>query len=460
MAIVRTHRPVWTAEKCLSCDACRHKCAETVFCELGEEPDSLRGRVSREVTFPPGSLVVPPCRAACHLGQDVPGYLHAIASGDFDRALEIILQNNPMPSVCGYLCVRPCVHACVRGTLDHPVRIRALKLAASQVGSRPIRAPGRELEDRVAVVGSGPAGLSAAFFLRRSGYQVEVYESGDLPGGLLGRAVPAFDLLGEALEKDIQRIMAAGVRVLTSHRVDLRTGPASLLAGGARAVILALGCPVGCRLGLPGEDLDGCHEAVSFAREHKDGQGAAIEGPAVVAGSGHMALAVARMAVRAGARPVHLLMRRSRREAPADPDRLRMAEEEGVQVHEETRPVELIGQGRLEAVRCLPVVYGPVDNSGRRWPVAGLVPNPGTGREMPAKVFIAAEDREPDAESLADLAGFLGTLRADSESMMTPVAGVFGAGEVVTGSRNLVASLASGMRAAECVEAYLKEGQP
>jgi len=460
MAIVRTHRPVWTAEKCLSCDACRHKCAETVFCELGAEPDSLRGRVAREVDFPPGPLAAPPCRAACPLGQDVPGYLHAISSGDFDRALQIILENNPMPSVCGHLCVRPCVHACVRGTLDHPVRIRALKLVASQAGNRPIRAPEQELEERVAVVGSGPAGLSAAFFLKRSGYQVEVYESGDLSGGLLRRAVPDFDLPAEALDKDIGRITDAGVRILTSHRVDLKTGPAELLAGGARAVILALGCPAGSRAGLPGEDLDGCYQALSFAREHRDEGGAPIEGPAVVAGSGHMALAVARMAARAGARPVHLLMRRSRREFSGDPDALKQAGEEGVQVHEEIRPVELIGDRRLETVRCLPVVYGPADNSGRRWPVPGLSPDPATAREIPAGVFIAAEDRVPDADSLGDLAGPLGTLRVDTENLMTPVAGVFGAGEVITGSRNLVASLASGMRAAECVEAWLKEIRP
>ena len=457
MAIVRTHRPVWTAEKCLSCDACRHNCAETVFCELGEEPDSLRGRVSREVEFPPGQLMVPPCRAACPLGQDVPGYLHAIASGDFDRALQIILENNPMPSVCGHLCVRPCVHACVRGTLDHPVRIRALKLVASRAGNRPIRAPEHELQDRVAVVGSGPAGMSAAFFLKKSGYQVEVYESGDLPGGLLRRAVPGFDLPAEALDKDIQRIADAGVRILTSHRVDPGTGPAALLAGGARAVILALGSPVGRRLGLPGEDLEGCYEALSFAREHKDEGGASINGPVVVAGSGHMAVAVARMAARAGARPVHLLMRRSRREFSGDPDALRKAGEEGVQVHEEIRPVELIGDRRLEAVRCLPVVYGPADDSGRRWPAAGLSPDPATTREIPAKVFIAAEDRVPDAAGLGELAGPLGTLRVDPKTLMTPLAGVFGAGEVITGARNLVASLASGMRAAECVEAYLKE---
>lgn len=460
MAIVRTHRPVWTAEKCLSCDACRHGCAETVFPELSEEPGSLRGRVSRVVAFPPRPLAVPPCRAACPLGQDVPGYLHAISSGDFDRALGIILETNPMPSVCGHLCLRPCVHACVRGMLDQPVRIRALKLVASREGRRFIRAPARESEDRVAVVGSGPAGLSAAFFLRRSGYQVEVHESGDLPGGLLRRAVPGFDLPGEALEKDIQRIAAAGVRILTSQKVDLESGPAALLAGGARAVILALGSPVGRRLGVPGEDLPGCRDALSFASEHKDGRGSRVDGPAVVAGSGHMALAVARMAARAGARPVHLLMRRSRREAPADPDRLRAAEEEGVQVHEEARPVELIGEGRLRAVRCLPVVYGPADDSGRRWPVAGLVPDTGTGLEIPAGVFIAAEDRVPDAGSLGDLAGPLGTLRVDPGTLMTPIAGVFGAGEVVTGSRNLVASLASGMRAAECAEAYLKGGQP
>jgi NADPH-dependent glutamate synthase beta subunit-like oxidoreductase len=256
MAIVRTHRPVWTAEKCLSCLACRHGCAATVFPELADE-DGLRGRVSREISFPPGPLPVSPCQAACPLGQDVPAYLHALSKGDFDGALGIILRTNPLPSVCGYLCVRPCMHACVRGVLDRTVQIRALKLAASQTADKVSRVSADGSGGRVAVVGSGPAGLSAAFFLRKSGYQVDVYEAGERPGGLLRQAVPSFDLPEEALDRDIERIRETGVRILTSRQVDLRGGPESLLVEGARAVILALGSPMGIRLGVPGEELSG-----------------------------------------------------------------------------------------------------------------------------------------------------------------------------------------------------------
>jgi len=137
-----------------------------------------------------------------------------------------------------------------------------------------------------------------------------------------------------------------------------------------------------------------------------------------------------------------------------------MAGEEGVRLHEETWPVELIGEQRLRAVRCLPVVYGPADKSGRRWPAGGLSADLRGSREIPARVFVAAEDREPDKKSLGDLAGPLGTLLVDPDSLMTPKGGVFGAGEAVTGARNVVAALASGMRAAECVEAFLKERKP
>jgi NADPH-dependent glutamate synthase beta subunit-like oxidoreductase len=390
----------------------------------------------------------------------VPGYIHALSVGDFDRALGIILQTNPLPSVCGYLCVRPCMHACVRGVLDRPVQIRALKLAASRVVGQVTQEPAGGLGGRVAVVGSGPAGLSAAFFLRKSGHEVDVYEAGERPGGLLRYAVGSFDLPEEALDLDIQRILATGVRILTSHPVEPASGPGSLLAGGARAVILALGNPTGSGLDIPGEELLGCRDALSFAREYRDGQGERIDGPVVVAGSGHMAVAVARMAVRAGARPVHLLMRRSRGEAPAGADALRMAGEEGVRLHEETWPVELFGEQRLRAVRCLPMFYGPADKSGRRWPAGGLFADLRGSREIPARVFVAAEDREPDKKSLGDLAGPLGTLLVDSDSLMTSIEGVFGAGEVMTGARNVVAALASGMRAAECVEAYLQEHKP
>ena len=259
MAIVRTDRPVWTAEKCLSCAACRHCCAATVFPEHAEEQDSLRGRVAREVKFSKKLEGRPPCQAACPLDQDVAGYVTAIAAGDFDRALAIILETNPFPRVLGRLCHHPCQRTCVRNTLDEPVQIRALKLAAAETGQAPALTPHKEKEQHVVVVGAGPAGLSAAYFLRRRGYKVTVYEAEEEPGGLLRYAEPSLDLSLEALDADIDLIRSTGVEIITGRRQDLDKLP------DADAVILAVGAVRGKKIEIPA-GVFGAGEAVTGSR--------------------------------------------------------------------------------------------------------------------------------------------------------------------------------------------------
>lgn len=254
MAIVRTHRPVWTAEKCLSCGACRHCCAATVFPEHAEEQDTLRGRVAREVKFSKKLEGRPPCQAACPLGQDVAGYVTAVAAGDFDRALAVILETNPFPHVLGRLCHHPCQRTCVRKTLDQPVPIRALKLAAAQNGRAPSLAPGEEKKRHVVIIGAGLAGLSAACFLRRRGYKVTVYEAEAEPGGQLRSKVPQEDL-----DADIDLIRSAGVEIETGQKQDLKKLPA------ADAVIVAVGALEGKKVEIPAGAF-GAGEAVTGPR--------------------------------------------------------------------------------------------------------------------------------------------------------------------------------------------------
>ena len=254
MAIVRTHRPVWTAEKCLSCGACRHCCASTVFPELAEEEDTLRGRVAREVKFSKKLEGRPPCQAACPLGQDVAGYVTAIAEGDFDRALAVILETNPFPHVLGRLCHHPCQRTCVRGKLDQEVPIRALKLAAARSGRAPALVPEKEENKQVAIIGAGLAGLSAAYFLRRRGYKVKVYEAEAGPGGQLRGKLPQKDL-----EADIDIIRSTGVEIITGQKQDLGNRP------GADAVIVAVGAAGGKKVEIPAGAF-GAGEAVTGKR--------------------------------------------------------------------------------------------------------------------------------------------------------------------------------------------------
>jgi heterodisulfide reductase subunit A len=431
-----------------------------VFPEQVLEPDSLRGRVAREVAFPPGRPDIPPCRAACPIGQDVPGYTAALARGDFAGAVAVIARTNPLPEVCGRLCLHACMRACVRAGLDAPVEIRALKRAAlAHGGPRPVARPDRERDGRVHVVGAGPAGLGAAFALRRNGWRVVVHEAEAEPGGLLRYGVPAFDLPRAALATDIQAVLDAGIELELGSRIDSATALGQLRAAGALAVVLACGAGRGLGLGIPGEELEGASDGVAFARLQADGRGPTLEGPAVVAGAGLVALAAARLALRAGARPVSLVFSRPLAEAPL-PEELARAEAEGVAVIPEAWPVELLGEGgRVRAVRLGSTLVGPADGSGRRWPVV-LGAGAGPTRELPARWFVAARDRRPELRGLEEVEGLrlgpLGQLEVERGTYRAGPAWLFACGDLVTGPRNAIEAIATGLRAAASVERYLR----
>lgn len=422
MAVVRTHRPVVNESICLACGSCQRRCPARVFPEQATESDSLRGQVARLRGLPAAAAERPPCQAACPLGQDVAGYLAALARGDADGALEIICRDNPLPGVTGHLCAHPCQRACVRGKLTQPPPIRLLKAAAVAHGRRSLPRPTRQLDCSVAVVGSGPSGLSAAFFLRRAGCRVTVLERQEQAGGLLRQAVPLFDLPPEVLDADIRALEKMGVEFACGQAVESAAG-LDELGRRHQAVLLATGAGQGRLPDIAGVDLEGCTDALSFARLLHDG-GTRLSGPAVVFGAGHMAAAVARAALRAGCRPVQLHLGLKAR-STAEPDTLALAEQEGVEIVCGTRPLEVLGEGSLRAVR-----FSGID------------------AEVPARYFIAAATRVPENTFGEMLELGPGGVFKTSGDMMTSREGVFCAGEATTGVRDVVRSAASGRRAA------------
>ena len=397
----------------------------------------MRGRVARLPGMSSGPDEQPPCQRACPLDQDVPAYVNALSRGAADEALEVICRDNPLPAVCGWICSHPCTRACVRGKLDEGVAIRDLKLAACANGTRPSTrtVPGGN-RCRIDVIGAGPAGLSTAFFLALAGHEVVVHEAEAEPGGLLHSCVPAFDLPHGWLEKDVDFIRGMGVIIETGSRIDSAAGLEKLFEHGASAIVIATGAGRGAGLDLEKGEPEGCLDAVSFARQHAHGRGPQLSGPAIVYGAGHMAAAVARMALRSGASPVTLLSGAKKRNKAAEPDGVALAEEEGVEILTAIRPIRALGDESLDTLRC---------------------ETPEGEKDLPAKLLIAAEQRVPD---LGWLAGELelgprGTLRGESKTFMTSRRGVFAAGEVLTGPRDVIRALSSGKRVARAVDGFL-----
>ena len=380
-----------------------------------------------------------PCHLACPAGNDVAGVLGALRDGGVEAAARLLLATQPLPSVCGRVCPAPCMEACNRASYDGAVHVRGLeRWIGDHSGTRVERpaAPARRF--RVAVVGGGPAGISAAFALARAGHEVLILESEPALGGVLRTAIPAYRLPAAALERDLSRLSGLGVVVRCHERI----GPAELraLAAERDAVIVATGLPVPS--GLDGAEdpgrLAGVRQGLDFLREVRAGRAPALRGHAVVVGGGNTAVDCARTALRCGATRVTIAYRRGRAEMPAIQAEIDEALAEGVALLPLRQPVRLAGAERLEGVELAEVTLGERDASGRRRPVMGA------GRELLAcDHLILALGQGPDRILVLEGAG----------------GGVWGAGDLATGAGTVSHAVGHGRRVAEEVLARL-EGRP
>jgi NADH-quinone oxidoreductase subunit F len=400
------------------------------------------------------------CSNACPAGVNVPGFVSLIGEKRFDEALKLHRERNPLASICGRVCFHPCETKCQRGSLDEPVAIRSLKRFMTEQETE-VQLP-KVLENaenaarKVAIIGSGPAGLSCAYFLARLGYKPTIFEKEQSPGGMLVQAIPAYRLPREELGREISMIENLGATIKTGATLGTDFTLADLRDQGYEAVFLGVGAPAGIRLGIPGERGEGVTEGLTFLREYNVHGTALVGDEVAIIGGGNSAIDAARTALRLGAKHVTLLYRRQREQMPAWAEEILAADEEGITVLPLTAPKQILrdAQGKVVGVLCQRMALGDYDRSGRRKPVAGRNPD----FTLRADLVIAAVGQKLDAQALvADLPVELqdGWIRTDRATGATSVDWLFAGGDAVTGPASVVEAVGAGERAAVAIDQHL-----
>jgi len=395
---------------------------------------------------------IAPCREACPAGIDIARFIREAKSQQFDRAWHTIMEENPLPSICGRVCAHPCEEACNRKEFDEPLAINSLERFVGDHGLKNammVATPKAERRERVAVVGSGPAGLSCAYHLRKLGYGVEVLERSPSAGGMLRWGIPEYRLPGTILDGEIERLRTMGIGIKT--RVSL--GKEFLTEGlkDFRAIFLALGAQRELGLGIPGENSPGVVSGLDFLRGVNEGRPAALGKRVVVIGGGNTAIDVARTALRFESR-LTLIYRRTRQEMPAIPGEVEEAKKEGVGIEFLTSPVGITarkGQGlRLECMRNRMGKPGP---DGRRRPV----PIEGSNFSIESDTIVVAVGAAGDPQGLAESLQWIEGGIAVDEWGFTGLPGIFAGGDLTPGPRTVSHAIGSGKKAALAIDAFI-----
>jgi len=401
----------------------------------------------------------PPCRTACPAHVNVQAYASLISQGRFGEALEVIRRRIPFPSVCGRVCFAPCEDACQRNNVDSPVSIRLLKRVASEAElSLELAAQAepypKTRKEKVAVIGAGPAGLTAAFELVKMGYPVTVFERDPNPGGMLRTCLPLYRLPEEVLDADIRYIIDSGVEVKTNVDIGRDLSPGDLWDQGYGALFVAVGAPENLSLNIEGEDLEGVYHALDFLKEAHSEEKPRLEGRVAVIGGGDVAIDSARSAIRLGPDEVTIVYRRQRPEMPAHPKEIDDAEREGVIFEFLASPTRILGEGSVSGLECIRMRLGEPDESGRRRPM----PIPGSEFVIPVDFVIEAIGETTDLSFLPEGVSLTrrGAIEADPATCETSMPRLFAGGDVVTGPLSVIDAIAAGIRAAGAIDLFLR----
>ncbi len=422
------------------------------------------------------------CQHRCPAHMDVPGYIRLISEGKYIESYKLMLETNPFPAVCGYICARPCETKCKRGDFDKPVAIDALKrFVTDYIYKSKIRVPPpkiKQREEKVAIIGGGPAGLTAANNLAGMGYKVTVFEKESIVGGMMVWAIPSYRLPREQILFDVSNIQARGVELRTNTPIGSPGKTISdLLEEGYKAVFIAAGAQKVRKLGIPGEEGEGVMDCLEFLKNVSLGVMRSLGKKVIVVGGGNVAMDTARtavrftenigyehaeidaarMAIRLGAQEVHVVCLESKEEMPAFEHEVEGAEEEGIILHPSKGPNKIIRENnRVVGLETLDV-KSVFDSSGRFNPTF----IEGSESTIPSDTVILAVGQTPDASWLEGRPEIeltpRGTIKVDDETLATTRPGVFAGGDVAYGPRIVIEAVADGRKVAKAIDRYIRE---
>lgn len=404
------------------------------------------------------------CVQTCPVHMDIPQYIHAIWEGDNEKSVDWIYNTNALPSVCGRVCIHPCEEVCSIQVKGEPVAIRWLKRYAMD------HVPEKEIEkialknkqkgklEKIAIIGGGPAGLQAGYYLALKGYEPVIYEKNKEPGGMMRYAIPEYRMPKAKLAEEIGIIKKAGVKIKTNKEFGKDITMKDLEKEGYAAIFVAIGAQKDMKMGVPGEEAKHCLQSIEFLKDVLDGKPPELGKKVAVVGGGNSAMDVSRTLIRMG-KEVHIIYRRNKEAMPADPEEIREAEEEGVIFHFLTNPVEIIKDkdNKIESVKLIKMKLGEPDASGRRRPI------PIEGSEYTFKVdaLVTAIGQLIDTDVIKkindqiELSKRNRVVVKDPDTQRTNVDGIWSGGDCVMGPSSVIQSMANGRRAAEDIDKYL-----
>ncbi len=452
--------------KCTGCGECASVCPVVRKSGYDMGMSDRRAIFRRYAQAVPGAFAIEkrgtaPCKATCPAHISVQGYVALTAQGKYVEALKLIKEENPLPAICGRVCHHPCEGECMRGKFDEPVAIDSIKrfLADLDLDSETRFVPQikEKRDEKVAIIGSGPAGLTCAYYLAVEGYRVSVFEKLPVLGGMLTVGIPSYRLPKNIIEAEIQVIRDMGVEFKTGVEIGKDFTIAQLRDQGYKAFFMGIGAQECKALGIPGEDLEGVVPGVQYLKDINLGKKVPLGNRVAVIGGGNVAMDTVRSALRSGSSRPFIIYRRSEQEMPANEEEIHECREEGIEIMTLTNPTRVIGEnGLVKAVECVRMELGEPDASGRRRPVTIR------GSEFIVEVdaVVPAIGQESDWACLTDectcrLTDW-GTIIVDPLTLQTHDPDIFAGGDAKTGPATVIEAIEAGKQAAISIGRYIR----